>query len=310
LWLQAKMMSKYAVLARGLASTIVGLWKILLLCLNVSVSFFAVSTIIESLVILIVLLISYYKLKGTKPKVNKKNMHSLIKEGSQFLLSSICIIIYTRIDKIMLGAFIDNKTVGIYSAALVISELWQFIPMAIINASRPLLLEYKKESQQKYINKITLVYSVIIILGLAVGLFITIFGKIIIGILYGKEYLLAYPVLCILIWASSFAVLGSARTTWLITENKEKYLKRFVLWGAIINLILNFLLINRFGTTGVAIATLIAQFVVSIIAPYVYKETRESTMQIIQSLNFVKILKNNNIKEIISLFINRKKTSK
>ena len=310
LWLQAKMMSKYAVLARSLASTLVGLWKILLLCLNISVSFFAISTIIESLAILIVLLISYYKLKGSKPKLNKKNMITLIKEGSQFLLSSICIIIYTRMDKIMLGTLIDNKTVGIYSAALIISELWQFIPMAIINSSRPLLLEYKKQSQKEYQNKIMLVYSIIIILGIFVGLFIMIFGNIIIGILYGQDYLSAYPSLCILVWASSFAVLGSARTTWLITENKERYLKYFVLWGAIINLILNFILIKPFGAIGVAVATLISQFCVSIVAPFIYKETRESTMNIIKSLNFIKIFKNNNISNLILLLIKKKNTTK
>ena len=72
LWLQAKMESKYAVIGRGIASTVVGLWKILLLCLNVSVSFFAISSVIESVVILIALLISYYKLKGIKPKINIK----------------------------------------------------------------------------------------------------------------------------------------------------------------------------------------------------------------------------------------------
>ena len=266
LWLQAKMMSKHAVIARSVASTVVGLWKILLLCLNVSVSFFAVSTVIESLVILIALLISYRKLNGSKPKINLHDVKFLLKEGSQFLLSSLCIIIYTRMDKIMLGSILDTKMVGIYSSALIISELWQFVPMAIINSSRPLLLEYKKEDDKKYNDKIVLVYSTIIFLGLLVGLFMIIFGKIVIGILYGSDYLSAYPALCILIWASSFAVLGSARTTWLITESKEKYLKHFVLWGAIINLILNLILIKPFGIIGVASATLIAQFVVAVVA--------------------------------------------
>lgn len=305
LWLQAKMMSKYAVIARSIASTVVGLWKILLLCLNVSVSFFAISTVIESLVILIALLISYKKLKGSKPKVNFQDIKPLIKEGSQFLLSSICIIIYTRMDKIMLGSMIDTTTVGIYSSALIISELWQFVPMAIINSSRPLLLEYKQEDEKKYNDKIILVYSTIIFLAIIVGLFMTIFGKMIIGILYGSKYLSAYPALCILIWASSFAVLGSARTTWLITENKEKYLKKYVLWGAIVNLVLNLILIKPFGAIGVAFATLIAQFVVSVVAPFIYKDTRSSTIQIIKSLNFVKVFKNNNIKEIILLIIKK-----
>lgn len=307
LWLQAKMLSKYAVFARGLASTIVGIWKLLLLYLNVSVSFFAFSVVIESLVIFVFLIFSYFKLKGSYPKINKRNSRLLLKDGSQFLLSSICIIIYTRMDKIMLGYFIGNDVVGIYSSALIISELWQFVPMAIINSSRPLLLEFKKLSNNKYKDKMIFLYSLIIVMGLLVGLFMIFFGKLIILILYGKDYLNAYPLLCILIWASSFGVIGSVRTTWLITENKERYMKYFVLFGAIVNLVLNVILIKAFGSIGVAVATLVAQFVVSIVAPYIFVETRESTIHIFRACNFIKIFKKNNVKELIISFLKKNK---
>lgn len=291
LWLQAKLMSKYATIAKCIAITCVGIWKISMLMLNVSVEFFAFTTIIESVVTLLVLVISYVKLKGPKIKVKISLTKEILVEGSQFLLSSLCIIIYTRMDKIMLGAFIDNASVGIYSAALVISELWQFIPMAIINSSRPLLLQYKKENEETYNNRVKLIYAIIILMGLVVGIAIILFGKLAIRILYGNEYLDAYVPLSILVWASTFAVLGSARTTWLITENKEKYLKIFVFVGAIVNLFLNLILIEKYKMIGVAIATLIAQIVVAIIVPFLFKETRVSTIHIFQSMNFKKMFK-------------------
>lgn len=291
LWLQAKLMSKYATLAKCIAITCVGLWKIIMLILNVSVEFFAFTTVIESLVTLIVLAISYIKLQGPRMKIKIELTKKILLEGSQFLLSSLCIIIYTRMDKIMLGSFIDSTSVGIYSAALTISELWQFIPMAIINSSRPLLLQYKKKDEEKYNDRIKLVYSIIIIMGLAVGIGIMIFGKLAIKILYGEQYLSAYAPLSILILASTFAVLGSARTTWLITENKERYLKIFVFMGAIVNLMLNLILIEKYTMIGVAAATLIAQVIVSIVAPYLFKETRISTIHILKALNFKKIMK-------------------
>ena len=291
LWLQAKLLSKYATIAKCIASTCVGVWKILMLSLNVTVEFFAFTVVIESFVILFVLIISYKKLHGPKIKIEIGLSKKLFSEGIQFLLSSLCIIIYTRMDKIMLGAFIDSNSVGIYSAALTISELWQFIPMAIINSSRPLLLEYKKENEEKYNNRMKQLYSIILAMGILFGIGVMVFGKLAIGILYGKEYISAYAPLSILIWASTFAVLGSARTTWLITENKEKYLKIFVFIGAIINLILNFILIQKYTIIGVAVATLIAQITVSIIAPFLFKETRISTFQIFEALNFKKNLK-------------------
>ena len=297
LWLQAKLMSKYATISRCIAITCVGIWKITMLVLNVSVEFFAFTTIIESLVILVGLSITYIKLKGPKLQIKLGLTKTILQEGAQFLLSSLCIIIYTRMDKIMLGAFIDNASVGTYSASLTISELWQFIPMAIVNSSRPLLLQYKNEDEKKYVERIKLVYSIIIYMGLIVAGGITIFGKIALRILSGEEYLAAFIPLLILVWASIFAVLGSARTTWLITENKEKYLKIFVLIGAILNLLLNYMLIKTFTIVGVAIATLIAQVAVAILVPLIFKETRISTVHILQAINPIPIIKKYKLKK-------------
>ena len=53
----------------------------------------------------------------------------LLVESWPLLLSGISIMVYMKIDQIMLGQILGDESVGIYSAALRISEIWYFIPM-------------------------------------------------------------------------------------------------------------------------------------------------------------------------------------
>jgi O-antigen/teichoic acid export membrane protein len=66
------------------------------------------------------------------------------------LLSGIAIMIYMKIDQIMLGQMVGDEAVGIYSAAVRISEVWYFVPIAIVASVFPAILEAKKRSETQY----------------------------------------------------------------------------------------------------------------------------------------------------------------
>ena len=79
----------------------------------------------------------------------------------------------------------------------------------------------------------------------------------------------------ILIWATGFAMIGTARgTTWIILNDLNKYVKYFVVISSATNIILNYILIPIKGITGAAVATLISQIMTSFIAPLFVKQTR------------------------------------
>ena len=112
-------------------------------------------------------------------------------------------------------------------------------------------------------------------LGLLVGVGFTIFAKLIIFILYGENYYGAVPALSILIWATSFSMIGTASGIWVIAENKNKYPKYFTLMGAVIIATLNALVILKWGFVGRSFTTLISEIFVSLVAPLCFSETRE-----------------------------------
>lgn len=283
-WFQSQLKSKYVAIAKTIAYIVMSVYKIVLLVLGKSVEWFAFATSLEYIVILIILSIMYYKNGGQKLKVSLKLGANLLKQSYHFIISGLLVTIYTQMDKIMIGHYIDQTQVGLYSAATAISSMWGFIPNAIINSMRPTIYDAKEKNEELYLRRLKQLYAIVFWCGAFFALGITIFSKLIVEILYGQEYLGATIPLIILSWSTIFAYLGTARGVWVVCENKNKYTKRYVFWGAIVNLILNAILIPTIGICGAAIATLIAQIIVAMLAPAFYKDTKVSVKHMLDAI--------------------------
>ena len=155
--------------------------------------------------------------------------------------------------------------------------------MALINSSRPVIIASRNKSQELYIKQNKRLYAAIIWIGIAAGLGITVLSKLIIYILYGQEYMPSVSSLQISAWYTMFAMLGSARGIWIVCEEKSKYVKYYLGIGAILNVILNYLLIPVYGPGGAAAATLATQIFTAVLAPALFKETRVYTKYVLEA---------------------------
>ena len=179
---------------------------------------------------------------------------------------------------------IDQTSVGLYSTAVYLCGLWSFIPNAMIDSARPLITSQRSINREKYRRRIVKLYSAVIWMGIAFGVFVLIAGEWIIGFLYGEAYLPASGALKIVSWYCIFAYLGVARNIWIVNENKYAYEKRIAFLGSITNLILNSLLIPIWGIEGAALATLLTQFVTNVVTQLCIADLRENGRFIVQGL--------------------------
>jgi len=283
LYYQSKLESKHVVLSRCITSVIFAIIRIITLVYTESLILYCTATTLEYLGCLLLITIKFRKTK-IKMSFSLEESRSLLSRGYHFILSDLLVMIYTRIDKLMLEAYKGVRILGIYSIAALISELWVLLPNAIITSARPKILEYKNINYDEYIRKIKQLYAVVFYLGIAVSIFMTLFSKYIILLLYGNQYLTATTPISILSFATIFATLGSARSIWIIGEGLQKHTKKYIAIGALVNIILNSILIKPLGMTGVAVATLVSQVVVSLIAPIFIKETRVSSKLMIEAI--------------------------
>jgi len=285
-WIQAYQKAKISSIIRMSAYVIVSIIKIAFVVFGGSLFQYALIYFFDGLIIGTSLLIAYYKYRDKKHKwkLNIGYAKDILSQSWYLIISGFMITIYMQIDKIMLGNMMPDKIeVGIYSAATAVAQMWFFVPMAIIISFKPVIISKKKQDEQAYLNTLQLLYTIVAWLGICFGVFILIFSNHIISILYGASYQKAASILSISVWAGTFAMLGSARSLWSLTEGFQKYTVFYAGIGTVTNIILNYLLIPLLSGYGAAIATLISQITVAIVAPAMIKETRISAVMILKS---------------------------
>lgn len=292
---------KYVATAKIISFIGLSILKILVVLLKLSLEYYALTYLIESIIYSVLLFVSYRIMHKNsaicKWKFDREYAKSLLSKCWYFALSSIMVTIYLKIDQVMLGSLIENKSqVGIYSAAVKIAEMWVFIPNAIIASVKPIIIGYKgKKDEGSYKKSLQKLYDISSGVCIIFALGITIFSKLIIYILYGEQYMEASQILYIMIWGIWFGTLGNVHYIWMVCENKEKYSLFYSLSGCLTNIVLNSILIPRYGMYGAAIATLFSQITTNIFSFMIFKSTRELSKYAIKAIFFVepiKMLKN------------------
>lgn len=277
-YFQSKLMSKYSALARTLSYPLVCLYRLVLVWLKSDLQWFAWACVFDTIFIGFFLVVFYKKNKGPTLKFSWSMGKYLLVYGKHFVFANLLVTVYTQMDRLMLGSISGQGQVGIYSAAMTIANLWIFIPNALIDSARPLIMELKaKGEEQLYQKRWRQIYAGVIWISILAGIFFTIFPKLVVWIIYGKDYFSAVSVLMILIWSRLFSLLGILRSTWMLCEGYEKYVKYFVGFGALMNVILNSVWIPAMGANGAALATLVTEISSSFIISLCYKKTRKLT---------------------------------
>jgi PST family polysaccharide transporter len=153
---------------------------------------------------------------------------------------------------------LGDHAVGVYSAAVRISEIWYFIPLAIASSVTPALIEVKKVSEELYYRRIAKLFRLVAGIAFAIAIPMTFASNLVMDVLYGRDYIEAGPVLAIHIWAAVFVFLGVAQGPWTVNEGLTKLALFRTAVGAIVNIALNLVLIPGYGVIGAAIATIIS----------------------------------------------------
>jgi PST family polysaccharide transporter len=103
----------------------------------------------------------------------------------------------------------------------------------------------------------------------------TFLSKNIILLMFGNGFIEAGSILSVHIWASVFVFMGVATSPWFIAEGLNNVSLGKTVLGAILNVILNFLLIPQYSGLGAAIATISSQAAAAFVSNAVDKRTRK-----------------------------------
>ncbi len=275
---QAQVKSKYVVYAKSAQLVVSSITKIALIVIEAPLIWFAWVYLLDA-VVLAIGLITVYLRKTGKIRVWQwkwRIASALLRDSWPLILSGMTISLQMKIDQVMIKEMLGAEEVGLYAAAVKLSEAWYFIPMAITFSVFPAIVNAKKQNKALYYQRLQKLYDFMIWLAIAIALPITFLAPWIIELLYGKEYLEASNVLSLHIWAGVFVSLGIASSRWFVVENYVKKSFYRGLLGLVVNVVLNVLLIPIYGILGAAIATLIGQMSFALLYDFFDRQTHVS----------------------------------
>lgn len=274
---QSRLQSKRTVLAKNTAYFMGAICKVFLLISHKPLIFFAAVAGLETFVAYLILLLQY-QIKGPGVGVWKVDFALgavLLKKGWPFILASVAVILYMRIDQIMLGNLLGNKAVGEFSAAVKITEIFLFVPLAVSSSYYSTLMESVNINDTVgYHRKLQLLFNWMSLIAIVISIGITIFSGLIVSILYGSKYKETAGILSIHVWSLVAIFLSVVSSQYLVIENLQKYSLYRTVVGLISNIVLNLLLIPYMGTKGAAIATLISYFISGVFGNLFFGPTR------------------------------------
>jgi len=289
-YFQSKVLSRFSVYASVFSIVVSILIKLTLILYRAPLSAFVCVLLLEIIIVSLGYLFFYFRngLFFSNWRFKKIWAVTLLRDSFPLLLGSIFIVVYMKIDQIMIKSMLDAAEVGKYSVAVTLSEGWYFFPMIIVTSLFPAIINAKESNRDLYYNRLKNLYRLMFYLALIIAVPITFLSDWIIAIFYGIDYLEAGQILKIHIWAGIFVFLGVASTRWLIVEDLQIFSTINTGLGALLNIILNYILLPKYGIVGAAWATLISYSFSGFFVYIFFRKIRSNFVVVVKSILFIK----------------------
>jgi len=273
---QARIEARPVVIARNVSFVAFALTRPLLVLVHAPLAAFAFALTGEG-VLATILLLRRWRTDGMTVGMSAARwveLRDLVATSWPLVIAGLSMVVYMRIDQIMLAAMMGDAGVGLFSAAVKVSEALYFLPMAAIATVAPVLTDLHRRSSAEYERQMLQVMRILVWTALAVAAIFAIFSRLIILILYGPAYAPAAAVLSIHAWIGVLVSLDYCNNQWLINEGYLKFNMYQTLAGAAVNIALNLVLIPRLGIIGAALASCAGQLAAVILLKALVPKTR------------------------------------
>ncbi len=271
-WLQAQLANRYAVFLRLLVLVFFSLIRIVAIYKAADFSLFVYLIAFELAATGLLYLMIYQRLSGRllRLRITFEEIKGLWRDARWLLMSGIAAIIYLKIDQVMLGIMLDNYAVGVYAAAARISEVWYFIPAAIITSFFPQLVKTRIENVDTYGRDLQKLNDALLVLSISVAIAVSSSSSWLLPLLFGEAYIDSVSILVVHVWVAVFVFMRSLLSKWLLIENLLKLSMASQILGAVVNVCLNYYLIPLHGPLGAAYATVVSYSVAAYIVLFLH----------------------------------------
>lgn len=243
-------------------------FRIILIYISAPVLYFTIPYVLNSLVPFIIRKKIYDKSDDEIENIKLKDKlisHS-VSAGIPLALSAVSIVLYIKINQIFLSIFLSAKEVGIYAASISIGQGWVFIPVSLIIAFLPKIMNKKD---------VDINFSILMICSILISIVITslliLFKNEAVIKLLGNEYNEAINYLPLICFAGVFTVINTLINRIIIYNGFYKFILIKTIITGVISIIVSLFLVKNYGLLGAAISTLIIEVISAILISSFFK---------------------------------------
>ncbi|CAN5137501.1 flippase [soil metagenome] len=284
-WFIVRMVSKRAVIVRVSALLLTGAVRVALPLLGFGVVAVAWTYLAEAVLSAIGMWVVYRRQeKSYRWEFDRAKVRSLLKEMAPLLITTSSVLIFTRIDQIMLAPLSGLAEAGVFAVAASLALTPRFPLVALLVSSAPRMLRLKHTDIERYHVALVDLSRTMTLLGYGLTLVLIAVVAPLAPLLLGPDYQSVSLVIVILALSTPIACVGNILVG---VTNWEKLYREAVtrnVVATVLSIALNFVLLPRYGAVGAAVTTLIATAWVYLIGPALAPRTRPVLRELLPSL--------------------------
>ncbi|BDT74658.1 flippase [Polynucleobacter sp. KF022] len=273
LWFQSQSQSRRTVITKSCAYLASNIFKVFLILMDAPLFAFAIAIALESALNALGLFIAYRRFPMNNRWKNQfQRWGFLLNESWPYILSSLAIIVYMRVDQIMVKNILDDSALGLYAAMLPISSIWNVIPMLVCISLGPYMARKKLEGKKYFNASLLLVFRLFLAMSVGISILIAIIAKPLLVFLYGSSFEAAGNILSIYVFTNVPIFLGLAQGIWILNYKKSHVMLFQTFIGAAVSVMGNLFLIPILGLQGAAITAVFSQLCSAVLVNIIFSK--------------------------------------
>jgi O-antigen/teichoic acid export membrane protein len=234
----------------------------------------------------------FYCFKAASPlkwRASLKTAVYFLSRSWKLILSSLAIMVYMRIDQVMIKEMLGNNSAGQYALAIRFCEMWYIIPGILASTFFPSIIRAKEISGEHYHHRLQLFFVLMSWLSIAIAGALTVLSPLL--AIFMPQYTDSSRIIMIYAWVLPFVFWAAVNGAWQIAESQFTLALILPLVNSVLNVALNYFLIRKIGIGGAAFATIISYFITTIIIQVAIPKTRILVIMTLESLFPIFLLK-------------------
>lgn len=209
-------------------------------------------------------------------KINLRYCLNIIKGSWAFGLVLIFTTLYHQIDTIMLGLIKGYSAVGFYNIAQWLPSGMLIFPLILSGALFPKMSYFHKFSKESLKRLYMKYFKYMSIAGIIMGFLVLLSADTFVSLFFGSKYAPSSLALKIYIWATALIFIDSAFIVLFNAAGKQASIAKILGFAVVLNVVLNFILINKYSYIGASISAVTSEFIVAAIMFFAFLKNYHS----------------------------------